>query len=357
MSWLDEFNDKHAPIVSVMAQSLTRVERCFVDNLKSDIKCVSDLCARVEQYRGKMLRPTLALLSGLAINERDALAEPSDSPITLAAVTEMIHVATLVHDDVLDDAAVRRQRPTISMLHGNEAAIILGDYLISSAFHLCSSLDNQHVALRIGQITTRICEGELLQLDHRHDSGLDEKTYYEIIERKTASLIGVACELGAMFAGADLELQRRLFDFGVKIGVAFQIQDDLLDLLGDERIVGKSLGKDLEKGKLTLPLIHHLSTADETRRARSLALMAGLWGDEQLACQRSEPSRSTAVAELTDVRSEVRSALDETRSIEYASDSARSAVETAKSSLDALPDTPARRLMLDLADAVLDRDR
>src|SRR5690606_15356535 len=125
---------------------------------------------------------------------------------------EMIHVATLVHDDVLDEAAVRRQRPTISKLCGNEAAVILGDYLISSAFHLCSSLGDQRVALRVGEITTQVCEGELLQLHHRHDCALDEMTYFEIIRRKTASLIGVACEQGAAFSGADAQLQRRLYD-------------------------------------------------------------------------------------------------------------------------------------------------
>ena len=148
-------------------------------------------------------------------------------------------------------------------LSGNET-VNLGDYLISNAFHLCSQLDSQTSALLIGAVTTRLCEGELLQLYHRDDFALDEKTYYEIVERKTAELIGVATELGARYAGASARVCRRLRDFGVKLGVAFQIQDDLLDLTPVS--FAESVGR--TRGKLTLPLIHHPSPVC-TRSGRS----------------------------------------------------------------------------------------
>lgn len=355
-NWLDEFRDAHAPVTDVVARGLIRAEQLFSREIESDLECVRDLCARVERYRGKMLRPTLTILSGLAAAGRSG-AETSDEQIRLAAVVEMIHVATLVHDDVLDEAAVRRQRPTISKLRGNEAAVILGDYMISSAFHLCSTIEDQRVALRIGEITTSVCEGELLQLHHRQDHDLDEATYFEIIRRKTASLIGVACELGAQFSNAPEAVQRRLRDFGMRIGVAFQIQDDLLDLMGEERIVGKSVGKDLEKGKLTLPLIHHLAVAQPDRREESIELLIGLWRGERGGTLSGATDGATAVAELTDVRQEIRRALLSTSSIEYAGDAASAAVRDSLRSLEGVPESPSLALLRAIAGAVLSRER
>lgn len=357
MTWLDEFAANHGPTVRIVVEGLAQVERVFGAAMASDLDCVGDLCARVQRYRGKMLRPAMTLLSGMAAAPAPD-TPPTQEQARLAAVVEMIHVATLVHDDVLDEASVRRSKPTISALRGNEAAVILGDYLISAAFHLCSFLDDQRVALRVGEITGRVCEGELLQLHHRHDLTLDERTYRAIIERKTASLIGVACELGAGFSGADEAARGRLRAFGVKLGVAFQIQDDLLDLTGDERVVGKSLGKDLEKGKLTLPLIHHLRVAGGDRRAGSALLLKRVWRGE--LGHDEEPhagaGASTAVATATDLRREVRAALESTGSIAFAADAARRAVEEAKAALAAQPDSGARRLLFDLADAVPSRN-
>jgi len=354
MSWLDEFSEAHGPAVDVVRHNLRRVERIFTEHLECELQCVNDLCARVESYRGKMLRPTLTLLSGMEASA-NADAEPTDQHQTLAAVVEMIHVATLVHDDVLDEAAVRRQHPTINKLRGNEAAVILGDCLISSAFHLCSTMDRPEVSRRIGQITTRVCQGELLQLHHRQDSDLDERTYFQIIERKTASLIGVACEQGAAASGADETLRQRLYDFGSKIGIAFQIQDDLLDLVGEERIVGKTLGKDLEKGKLTLPLIHHLAMASPQRREASLDLLRGLWRGDSTGPDRG--AGGVGVVQLTDVKHEVRRAVESTGSIQFASERARAAVQEATRSLGALPANRVHGLLLELAQAVLSRDR
>jgi octaprenyl-diphosphate synthase len=150
---------------------------------------------------------------------------------------------------------------------------MLGDYLISSAFHLCSTIGDPSVNLALGAVTNTVCEGELMQLQHRGDFGIDEATYFEIVRRKTASLIGECCRLGAVLAGAGAERADVLRQFGVDLGMAFQVRDDLLDLLGEEATVGKSLGRDLAQGELTLPLIVHLSRTSQAERGSVLRLL------------------------------------------------------------------------------------
>src|SRR5438477_1093331 len=241
-------------------KELSAVERLFNEELASDLACVNALVKHVGRFRGKMLRPTLVLLSGKACGEL------TDAHTVLATVVEMVHMATLVHDDVLDEAELRRKGATINHLRGNEAAVLLGDYLISHSFHLCSSLDSQFASRIIGRTTNQVCEGELLQIHHRNNLDLDEETYFQIISRKTASLCATCCLLGAKFANASEVRISQLELFGLSLGTAFQIQDDILDLVGDPQKVGKTLGLDIEKGKLTLPMIHFLQTAPREHR-------------------------------------------------------------------------------------------
>src|SRR3989440_859192 len=243
-------------------KELAAVEQLFTEELGTDLPCVNNLVRHVSRFRGKMLRPTLVLLSGKACGEL------TDAHIVLATVVEMVHMATLVHDDVLDEAELRRKGATINHLRGNEAAVLLGDYLISHSFHLCSSLDSQFASRIIGRTTNQVCEGELLQIHHRNNLELDEETYFQIISRKTASLCATCCLLGAKFANASEVRISQLELFGLSLGTAFQIQDDILDIVGDANTVGKTLGTDLEKGKLTLPIIHYLRTAAAQDRAR-----------------------------------------------------------------------------------------
>lgn len=329
-----------APLAAFLAERLQAVSRRFDDELASDLPPVAALCRHVERYKGKMLRPSLVLLSGLASHPRAAELPPpailGDDHTDVAAVCEMVHMATLVHDDVLDDADTRRRGATVNRLHGNEAAVILGDYLIASAYHLCSQLDAQAAALLIGQVSMSMAAGELLQLWHRGDHSLDEPTYFEIVERKTAALVGAACRLGAWCSGADTAACRRMETFGSRVGVAFQIQDDVLDIAGREAVVGKSLGKDLEKGKLTLPLIHHLAAVTPRQRGRTLLLL------EDSACGGGQR--------------DVREALEASGSLEYARGVARSLVEQGKRELDALAESPAREFLRSLADAAVDRN-
>src|SRR4051812_42170388 len=221
-----------ASIADCVAPQMAAVDRLFHEELKSELACVNTLVRHVSRFRGKMLRPLLVLLSGKSCGKL------TDAHVTIATVVEIVHMATLVHDDVLDEAELRRKGATINHLKGNEAAVLLGDFLISHSFHLCSSLDSQYASRLIGATTNRVCEGELLQIENRNNIDLDEKTYIEIITRKTASLCAACCRLGAKYAGADETRIAALETYGLSLGIAFQIQDDILDIVGETETVG-----------------------------------------------------------------------------------------------------------------------
>jgi len=323
-------------IASELGSALARVESRFDSQLLSELETVNTLCKHIERYRGKMLRPTLVFLAGMTANP-DMSETPSDELVTVAAVLEMIHMATLVHDDVLDEADLRRNSKTVNALAGNEAAVMLGDYLLARSYHLCSQLETQATALRVGEVTATVCEGEMLQLANRGKLDLTESAYCSIIERKTAALIAAAMELGARHSGATEKQTRDMHQIGMKLGTAFQIQDDLLDLLGDERTVGKSLGKDMDKGKLTLPVIHHLQTLTPARRESAQGFIAML-------PKKGDESFQTLV-----------DALHETGSIAYAKDRATQLVRGAKATLASFPQSPAREALFTAADTVTNR--
>ncbi len=312
-----------------IASDLEKVCQIFDDELFSDLPFINDLCAYVRQYRGKLLRPGLVLLAG------KACGKTTDEHLTLAAVVEMVHMATLVHDDVLDDADLRRRCPTISRLEGNEAAVLLGDYLISHAFHLCSTLESQYASRVIAATTNTVCEGELQQVHHRGDFDLGLDDYLQIITRKTASLTGACCRLGAHFAGAGPETASALERYGLEMGIAFQITDDVLDITGSEKRMGKTLGRDLDKSKLTLPVIHCLRRAHDDLRKELNLLLAG-----------SNPDRTR-----------LRHLLETTDSISYSLDAARDYVESAISRLSDLPPSEARQNLARLARLIISREQ
>ncbi|MEK6676228.1 MAG: polyprenyl synthetase family protein [Planctomycetota bacterium] len=249
---------------------LSHVQRVFDDELAGDLAFINDLCGTVRTYRGKMLRPALLLLSARAAGEI------SSDHHTLAAVVELVHMATLVHDDVLDEADERRRQPSIRALAGNRAAVLLGDYLISHAFHLCSQIPCRRASQRIGATTNTVCEGEMLQTYSRGNAELPESTYLEIIRRKTGALTAVCCELGAFYASEDETVVNALKVFGESAGMAFQIMDDCLDITGDSTTLGKTAGRDFVMGTLTLPTIHFLRTNEESARRMMLNMFHGL---------------------------------------------------------------------------------
>ncbi len=303
----------------LLGSDLKRVEEAFDAELDCDLPSVNTLVRHVRRFRGKMLRPTLLLLTGKAVSP-DAATD--DARIKLAAVVEMVHMSTLVHDDVLDEAELRRKGATINHLKGNEAAVLLGDFLISHSYHLCSGVENpqglpaQWAARVIADTTNRLCEGELLQVSNRGNLDLGEPTYYEIVRRKTGALTGASCQLGARFSGASEETSQALYRYGELLGMAFQVQDDVLDLEGDVREVGKTLGIDAEKQKLTLPLIHFLKTAPSEHATLLRRLLTG-----------SEVDRAEQVRQL----------VRPSRSIEYARGEARRLTTEAATCLQHLP--------------------
>ncbi len=321
---------------------LVEVRRVFAEELVSDLGCVNQLVEHVQRYHGKMLRPMLVLMTAMAIEPDRDRTDPRH--LTAAAVVEMVHMATLVHDDVLDDAEMRRRGQTINQLKGNEAAVMLGDYLISHAYHLCSSLDEPRISRIIAEATNTVCEGELLQLSRRHDVAMDEQTYDTIITRKTASLCGACCRIAAVLSGCDQATADALYEYGEKLGIAFQIIDDVLDLTGDPDCVGKSLGRDLAKGKLTLPLIRAIKVSEGADREALLDLIK----------QQADPGLSEQDALAGSDR--IRQLLSATDGMTYTRDRAIALVEQAKTCLhEQLPDSPARTSLLQLADTVISR--
>jgi octaprenyl-diphosphate synthase len=320
-----------ATFTDCIAAELTAVDQRFTAELSSDLRCVNSLVKHVSRFRGKMLRPCLLLLTGKACSPTGEL---TDAHITLATVVEMVHMATLVHDDVLDEAELRRKGATINHLRGNEAAVMLGDYLISHSYHLCSSLESQYASRLIARTTNQVCEGELLQIDNRNKLNLDEETYRQIIHRKTAVLTAACCTLGATFAGASPERVKQMETYGTSLGMAFQIQDDILDIIGDTGTVGKTLGSDIEKGKMTLPMIHFLRTAPSEHRALLRSLLMG---------------RDAEKVE------QVRNLILPSKSIDYARECAAKLVQQARACLMDLHDTDARRVLDVMAEFVVSR--
>lgn len=332
-------------IAAQLGAELVDVESRFAAEVISDLTCVNNLVTHVERYRGKMLRPMLVLVPGFASSADNTV---SDAHRVIATVVEMVHMATLVHDDVLDGADTRRRGQTVNAMTGNEAAVMLGDYLISHAYHLCCSLNEPTISRFIADTTNTVCEGELLQLANRKNWDLDEGTYFEMIRRKTAALTGACCKLGVMLhdlddVDANAPAAEAMHDYGEKVGVAFQVVDDLLDLIGDQDTVGKSLGRDIAKGKLTLPLIRYLNQASADDRAAMLEMIQSVRDD-------SDATSDETVAAI-------RTKLHESDAIDYARQWAQRLVDQAKTSLEILPPTPSRDLLADMADAVVSRQR
>ncbi len=212
--------------------------------------------------RGKRLRPLLALLSG------GATGGIQRGHIDLAVIVELIHIATLVHDDIMDEAERRRSQPTVNARWGNSLSVLLGDCLFAQALNLSTNFDNSEVSRAIARAARDVCSGEIIQTQRRFDLHLGIDDYLRIIEMKTGSLFAVAAELGAIINGSDAQTARVLKDYGRKIGSAYQIYDDCLDIAGNETKIGKTLGTDLRKGKLTLPVLTLLGSAPTIERER-----------------------------------------------------------------------------------------
>ena len=320
--------DLLARVEAFIGPQLAEVEEIFRSELRSRHENVADVLAHITRFRGKRLRPILLLLSAAAsggIRREHAV---------LSAVVEMIHMATLVHDDVLDEADIRRHVATVNARWNNETSVLFGDYLFTHAFHLASTLETTLACRLIGRATNLVCEGELLQIHERGNLELTEARYLQIIEGKTAELCALCGYLGAHYAGADEHVAKAFERYGRSLGIAFQIADDLLDILGNETETGKSLGSDLQKQKLTLPLIRLLGESDEPDATHIRNLLA-------------HPHPGTL--------KELRPYLERSDAVEYAAARAGEYVADARRQLQCVPDSPARRILDAIAEFVTRR--
>ncbi len=283
----------------------------------------------LRHYRGKRLRPALLLLVGKAFGKL------TPHHHTLAAAVEMIHTATLVHDDVLDEADVRRHISTVNAGWGNKVSILLGDMLFTHAFHLTSTVDRRACEI-IGEATNRVCAGELRQITERGNLNLLEADYFSVIDGKTAALTECCGRLGALYSGVSDETASTLANFGRNLGLAFQIADDLLDLVGNEDAAGKTLGTDLEQQKLTLPVIHCLNRLpDADAELLRTAIRAGESG----------------------LGRRVLLALEKTQSLSYARRKAEEFARLARQELDCLPRGECRTILETMTDWSVRREK
>jgi octaprenyl-diphosphate synthase len=248
-------------VLDPAAEGLARMREVLAEQLRDPSAAVADMTDHVSRFRGKELRGALVLLVG------EATGNTTDEHPAIAAIVEMIHLATLVHDDVLDGATVRRRVASVNQRWDNQSAVLLGDFLYARAFALSTELSSRLASRVLAECTRRICVGEIEQARRRYDFELDQETYESIAAAKTGELYGAACELGARYPGGREDLGQELASFGWELGLAFQIVDDCLDVVGDEELVGKSLGTDVEDGKVTLPVLLALARSDEATRA------------------------------------------------------------------------------------------
>ncbi len=317
-------------IQALAAADMAGVDALIRHRLGSDVVLVNQVAEHIVAAGGKRLRPMLLLLAARALGHGGPDAHQ------LAAVVEFIHTATLLHDDVVDESDLRRGRKTANALFGNAASVLVGDFLYSRSFQLMVELERLEVMKILADTTNAIAEGEVLQLLHIRNPDTDEPAYLKVIERKTAVLFAAATRLGALLAGADAAVQQRLHDYGMALGYAFQIADDVLDYSADEAALGKHLGDDLAEGKATLPLIHAMRHSDAIVRERLRAIVED--GD-------------------VDAMPEVLAAIEATGGIAYSRGRAEDYADAAERALEGLDDNDAVAALRGLARYAVRRDR
>ena len=314
-------------------QSLAQADMAAVDaliraRLASDVVLINQIADHIISAGGKRLRPMLVVLAG------QACGPTTPDHHQLAAIIEFIHTSTLLHDDVVDESDLRRGRSTANALWGNAPSVLVGDFLYSRSFQLMVELDRMDVMRLLADTTNRIAEGEVLQLLHVHNPDTDEAAYLRVIERKTAVLFAAGTRLGAMASGVDEGIQRSLYDYGMALGYAFQIADDVLDYTADAEALGKNLGDDLAEGKATLPLIHAIRHSDTATAERLRAIVQE--GD-------------------AGAMPEVLSAIRATGGLDYSRERARHYAAMAEQALDGLPESDALAALRGLARYAVER--
>lgn len=321
-----------AEIFELVREDLNQVEREIGLESISSVDAITYIGQYLQSGGGKRLRPILVLLCG------KMFGPTTPALIRMAAVVEMIHTATLIHDDVIDMAKTRRGRPSINMVWGNHTSVLAGDWLYMQAFSVALRERNFAVLDLLIELTQRMVEGELLQLDRIGKSGITEPDYMELIDRKTASLFSACARLGAACGGASEEAERRLGEYAWNLGIAFQLVDDILDFTSREKILGKPVGNDLREGKVTLPLIYALEVANaEERKLVETVLADGSYDQVPFG--------------------KVLHLINRYRGIERAQERARGFTQAARQIIAGFPPSDYQRALFAVTDLITDRDR
>ncbi|MBI1196014.1 MAG: octaprenyl diphosphate synthase [Gammaproteobacteria bacterium] len=310
-------------VQTLMAEEMAAVNQLIHLRLKSRVALIDQLSHYIINSGGKRLRPLLVLLSARALGHQDG------DHIQLAAIVEFIHTATLLHDDVVDGSELRRGRETANQVWGNEASVLVGDFLYSRAFELMVELKNQRIMEIMAHATNTIAEGEVLQLINSHEADTTEETYIEVIQFKTAKLFEAATQLGAIISPDGAGHEAAMAKYGMHIGTAFQLTDDVLDYSARPEETGKNIGDDLAEGKPTLPLIHAMRTGTEEQAAviRNAIESGGL-----------------------ETINEVMAAIESTGALAYTARSAMDESQRAIEALKEIPDSPYKEAMIALAE-------
>lgn len=313
-----------------LAADMAAVDRVIRERLHSEVALVSQVADYIISAGGKRLRPALVVLSSRAHGIQDARVHE------LAAIIEFIHTATLLHDDVVDESALRRGRDTANAAFGNAPAVLVGDFLYSRAFQMMVGIGSMRVMEVLADATNIIAEGEVLQLMNCNDPDIDEAAYLRVIRYKTAKLFEASTRLGAVLGAADAPHEAAMAEYGMRLGTAYQLVDDILDYSGDSGSTGKNVGDDLAEGKPTLPLIHVLKHGDAEERALvRRAIEDGGAGDIDA----------------------VLAAIRRTGALDYARQVADAELAAARAALDLLQASPDREVLLSLTVFAAERDR
>ena len=315
-------------LIAPIGADMARVDAVLRQGLASEVALVRQIAEYIVGGGGKRLRPALLLLAARACGD------PGDHRHVLAAVVEMIHTATLLHDDVVDESSQRRGRATANAAFGNAASVLVGDFLYSRAFQMMVGVSSMRVLEILSEATNVIAEGEVLQLMNIGDADVTEESYLRVIRYKTAKLFEAAGRTGAMISGAPGHVAERLGEFGMRLGTAFQLIDDVLDYSGEVVKTGKNLGDDLGEGKATLPLLHVIASGTAEQRAVVRHAI-------------THPGEADFAAVLA--------ALDATGALDHARQAARREADMAAICLEALPAGRHRETLLELCAFAVER--
>jgi octaprenyl-diphosphate synthase len=330
---LEEARISARRIFSLIATELAQVEEEFERQARSNVQVIDFIADYLRASGGKRVRPALTILSNYAVGG----AGGRYNSIRMATVMEFLHTATLVHDDIIDGAETRRDRPTVNSVYGNETAVLMGDWLYMSAFETSLAERSLPILDILTAVTRKMTEGELLQLQLLGRTDISEVEYLDVLQRKTAYLFSACCEVGAILGGASDEQRTALRDYGLNLGTAFQLTDDLLDFTATDDSLGKAAGVDLLAGKVTLPLIY-LREADPSATTKIQAVISD--GNYDLV-----------------TRAELHAAVERVEGLERARARADGFAEAARSALEVLPESEYCDALRAIPTYVLERER